>query len=366
VLVLVGGGFAPLSGGVGVLLRNLTDAWANMPEAPHMHVLDTRGGGGKFSGALHFAWALLRTVHLCSTRRAHLVHAHMTTRGSSLRKALLCSVALLLRVPVVMHMHGADFMSFYRSLPLPLKMLLAAVLRRVAHVVVLGATWRAFLIAEIGVMPSKVCILANGVPRPPPVASIVLPGTPRLLFLGRLCERKGLPELIAALGTPALRQRRWQAVIAGDGDPAPFRAMVGWHRLDAHVHMPGWLGREATAALLAHSDILILPSHHEAMPLAVLEALAAGVAVITTPVGTIPEFLQHDVSALLVAPGDVAGLAAAIMNLLDNPALRLRLAEAGHRVFHEKLEIGGVAARLASLYRTSIATPAFSHSEAAE
>jgi peptidoglycan/LPS O-acetylase OafA/YrhL/glycosyltransferase involved in cell wall biosynthesis len=366
VLVLVGGGFAPLSGGVGVLLRNLIDAWAHMPEAPRVQMLDTRGAGGKLAGTLRFAWALLQVIRLCGSRRAHLVHAHMTTRGSTLRKSLLSSVAITLRVPVVMHMHGADFMPFYRGLPFPLKIPLGAVLRRTAHVVVLGAAWRAFLIEEIGVMPGRITILANGVPQPPPAVSLVLPGTPRLLFLGRLCERKGLPELIAALGTPALRKRDWQAVIAGDGDPAPFRAMIGWHRLGARAHMPGWLSRTETAALLAHADILVLPSHHEAMPIAILEALAAGIAVITTPVGTIPEFLQHNVNALLVAPGDVAGLAAAIQQLLDNPTLRVRLAAAGHEVFREKLEIGGVAARLATLYRTSLATPAWSHSEAAE
>ena len=117
---------------------------------------------------------------------------------------------------------------------------------------------------------------------------------------------------------------------------------------------------------LAHADILVLPSHDEAMPIAVLEALAAGVAVITTPVGTITEFLSDKVNALLVLPGDIASLATAIESLLDDAALRARLAAAGHRVFLEKLEIGGVAARLAHLYRASIATQSWALAEAAE
>ncbi len=366
VLVLVGGGFAPLSGGVGVLLRNLIDAWADMPQAPLLHMLDTRGGGGKVFGAFRFAAALLQVAGLCATQRTQLVHAHMTTRGSALRKTLLCSLAILLRVPVVMHMHGADFMPFYHRLFPWLRAPLAAILRRASHVVVLGTAWRDFLIVEIGVAPHRISILANGVPLPPQGEPKMPPDRPNLLFLGRLCARKGLPELIAALGTPALRSRNWRAVIAGDGDPAPFRAMIGWHRLAHRVEMPGWLGREDILRLLAHTDILVLPSHHEAMPIAVLEALASGVAVITTAVGTLPEFLQDGVSALLVTPGDIAALAAAIEKLLDDAPMRARLAAAGHSVFREKLEIGAVATRLAALYRTAIEAPGWRPAEAAE
>jgi peptidoglycan/LPS O-acetylase OafA/YrhL/glycosyltransferase involved in cell wall biosynthesis len=366
VLVLVGGGFAPLSGGVGVLLRNLIDVWATMPQSPQLRMLDTRGGGGKVSGALWFAVAVLRVAWLCATGRAQLVHAHMTTRGSALRKTLLCSLAMCLRVPVVMHMHGADFMPYYRRLPRWLQAPLAAVLRHASHVVVLGTAWRDFLIDEVGVRPRRVSILANGVPLPPGGPPIAPPNRPLLLFLGRLCARKGVPELIAALGTPTLRDRAWQAVIAGDGDPAPYRAMLTWHRLEPRVEMPGWLGRDAVLPMLQRADILILPSHHEAQPIAVLEALAAGVAVIASPVGTLPEFLQHEVTALLVPPGDIAALARAIERLLDDTALRARLAAAGHRVFREKLEIGGVASRLAAVYRTAIEAPAWQAAEAAE
>jgi glycosyltransferase involved in cell wall biosynthesis/peptidoglycan/LPS O-acetylase OafA/YrhL len=366
VLVLVGGGFAPLSGGIGVLLRNLIDAWAGMPQAPRLRMLDTRGGGNKVLGGLRFAGALLQAAWLCATRRVQLVHAHMTTRGSALRKTVLCSVAILLRVPVVMHMHGADFIPFYRGLAPWLRSPLDAVLQRAAHVVVLGAAWRAFLIDEMGVSPQRISIVANGVPLPPQSAPRMLPDRPRLLFLGRLCARKGLPELIAALGTPALRSRDWRAVIAGDGDPAPFRAMVGWHRLADRVEMPGWLGRADILELLAQTDILVLPSHHEAMPIAVLEALASGVAVITTAVGTVPEFLQDGVNALLVTPGDIASLAHAIEMLLDDAAMRARLAAAGHGVFLEKLEIGAVATRLAALYRAAIEAPGRPMAEAAQ
>jgi peptidoglycan/LPS O-acetylase OafA/YrhL/glycosyltransferase involved in cell wall biosynthesis len=358
VLVLAGGGLSPLSGGVGTLMRNLMERWEQSASAPRIRLVDSRGPGGVATGLLRFARSLLLTAWLCTSGRVHLVHAHMTTRGSAARKTLLCGLAMMIGVPVIVHMHGADFMAFHRGLHPALRWPLDAMLRRARHVVVLGAHWRGFLVQEAGLDPARISIVPNGVP--PCAAVLGVPaGSPadaplRLLFLGRLGARKGVPELISALALPALRDKSWRATLAGDGNAAPFRAMLNWHGLQAKVSLPGWAGRAETQALLAQADILILPSHHEALPLAVLEALAAGVAVITTPVGAIPEFLEHGTQALLVPPGQPAELAAAILRLLEDAGLREKLARAGHAVFRERLEIGGVAACIADLYRKAV------------
>jgi peptidoglycan/LPS O-acetylase OafA/YrhL len=351
VLVLAGGGMAPLSGGVGVLMRYLMDAWAGMEAAPRIRIVDTRGSGGRFSFMPWFAASFACVALLGLAGRINLVHAHMASRGSAARKTLLCGLAMMLGIPVVMHMHGADFLPFYRRLHPVSRAPLRFVLRRARLVIVLGTAWRDFLIHEVGLSPARISIVPNGVPRPPTVGSGRAHRPSKIVFLGRLCARKGVPELIAALASPCVRALDWQAVIAGDGDPAPYRAMLGWHRLGPRVSLPGWIGRPETAALLSESDIFVLPSHHEAMPVAVLEAMAAGIAVITTPVGTLPEFLQHNVNALLVPPGSPAQLAEAIALLLQDVALRRRLAEAGHAVFCDRLEISHVASRIAGLYR---------------
>jgi glycosyltransferase involved in cell wall biosynthesis len=354
VLVLAGGGLSPLSGGVGTVLRNLLEAWAKSDGPPRIRIADTRGGGGAVQAVLRFAGCLGLVFWLCATRRVDLVHANMTTRGSAARKVVLCSLAMALGVKVIVHMHGADFIPFHRRLPAMLRWPLDTVLRRASHVVVLGESWRGFLMREAGVPASRISVIPNGVPRPVVCAKPAGAGL-RLLFLGRLCARKGVPDLIAALAMPVLRERCWQATIAGDGNAAPYRAMLNWHCLQNRVTLPGWTGREETAALLAQADILVLPSYHEALPLAVVEALAAGVAVVTTPAGAIPEFLVDGVSALLVRPGDPAALAACILRLLDDAALRASIARAGQAVFRERLDITFIAGRLAGLYRDIVA-----------
>jgi exopolysaccharide biosynthesis WecB/TagA/CpsF family protein len=345
-----------VSGGVGTLILYLLDEWAGRKDMPPIRVIDTRGAGGIGGGLTCFAKAFLVVFWLGVTGRLALVHAHMTTRGSVARKCLLCALAAAFGRPTIIHMHGADFFPFYRGLRPVYQRLIGGVLRRARYVVVLGESWRRFLTETVGIGRERVAIVMNGVPRPaaPPAPRPAGGGPVRLLFLGRLGERKGVPELIAALATPDLRARDWVATIAGDGDVPRYREAVARTGLADRMSVPGWVDRERTRDLLSAADILVLPSRHEAMPIAVIEAMAYRVAVVTTPVGVIPEILRDGESALLVPPGDPGDLARALSSLIDDPTLRRRLADAGNEVFMDKLDVSAVAERVADLYRTAI------------
>ncbi len=351
VLVFAGGGMQHVSGGVGTLMAYLQEAWKQLPGAPEIRAVDSRGQGGRLGGALYFLRACRVLIAQALRGRVDLVHAHMTTRGSVLRKAVLCALAGSFGIPVLLHMHGADFPEFYRSLPKPLRHLARAALGRADAVIVLGRDWRDFLVREAGIDARRIHIVPNAVPRRAAMAPRAPNPVPRLLFLGRIGPRKGVPELIEALARPELRALHWHLTLAGDGDAALYHARAMQLDLSHRVAFVGWLPRQAADELLLRADLVLLPSHHEAMPMAVLEALAAGVAVITTPVGAIPEYLRDGESVRFVPPGDVAALAAAIAGLLQDAPARARLAAAGHRAFGELLTLDAVATRLAQLYR---------------
>jgi len=353
-LVLAGGGTEHVSGGVGTMMLYLMDEWARRGDTRPVRVVDTRGAGGVLSGAVRFLGALLSMTAQRATGQVALVHAHMTTRGSVLRKGILCSLAWLLGLPVVVHMHGADFFEFYEARPASQQRLIGWALRRARHVVVLGESWRRFLIDRVGLDAGRVSVVLNGVAAPP-ARPVRRPGRPvRILFLGRIGDRKGVPELLQALALPALPALGWTATIAGDGEVGRLAGMALALDLGDRVSLPGWVGREAAQALLAQADILVLPSHHEALPIAVIEALAHGVAVVATPVGAVPEILADERDALLVPPGDVAALAQAMARFIEDPALRERLAASGHRVFLDRLDIRSTAPRMMQILQSAL------------
>ncbi len=349
VVVLAGGGLGHVSGGVGTLMGYMLEAWRARPDALRVRVIDTRGDGGRAAGARHFLGVMAQLAWLCAAGRVDLVHAHMTTRGSVVRKSVLCGLARALGVPFAVHMHGADFAAFHARLHPAARRATGFVLRRAARVIVLGEGWRDFLVREVGLEAARIVIIVNGVPRPPPRPARA-DGPPRILFLGRIGDRKGVPELLAALAAPALAARAWQATIAGDGEVERMARLRDTLGLAGRVDLPGWASRAQAASLLGQADMLVLPSHHEALPVAVIEALSWQVPVVTTPVGAVPEFLTGGVDALLVPPGDVAALARAIGSLLDDPEMAARLARAGHGVFGARLDAAAAAGLLLGVY----------------
>lgn len=150
------------------------------------------------------------------------------------------------------------------------------------------------------------------------------PGTMRVLFVGNDVERKGLPALIeavAALGGEAVLD-----VVSGD--EIEERDFV-------RVHRGVTAGSERLRELYAEADVFALPTHADAVPWAVLEAMAAGLPVVASEVGAIPELLGT--SGEVVPPGDAEALAAALRRLSD-PERRLEMGEAARERVHENYD----------------------------
>jgi glycosyltransferase involved in cell wall biosynthesis len=286
------------------------------------------------------------------------VHVNVAERSSILRKGLLLTLARALGVPTLLHLHAAEIMQLYPRLHWPARAALRAVFRGAGVCVVLGEPWRAWLCGEVGVAAARIVVLRNGVAVPTVGESARAAGEFTFLFLGNLLARKGLPDLLNALATPRLAGMPWRLVIAGGGDAAPLRRLAKVLNIDGRINFAGWLNRAATDAALANADALVLPSHHEALPLVLLEAAAIGLPMITTPVGAIPELFRDGETALFVPPGDRLALAAALHRLLADPECRARLSRNGQALYLHEFTMPAFASGLRELYFRLTATAA--------
>jgi glycosyltransferase involved in cell wall biosynthesis len=127
----------------------------------------------------------------------------------------------------------------------------------------------------------------NGVPDPDVQRPVPRQTTCELLFAGVLNERKGLRDLLTALASERLRHAPWHLSIAGNGDETPFRNQSDMSGIADKVTFLGWLPSPEMRDLFAASDVLVLPSRNEGLPMVIVEAMASGLAVISTPVGSI-------------------------------------------------------------------------------
>ena len=152
---------------------------------------------------------------------------------------------------------------------------------------------------------------------------------------GRLSPVKGHDVLLRAARLVLERDRNVVFVIAGAGPlQQPLSDFASRLRIDSAVRMLG--ARHDVHDLMAAMDIFVLPSLNEGLPMAILEAMAAGKPVIASAVGGIPEVVQPRVSGLLVPPGDARALANACLELVSNPEQLQRMGAAGRRIAHGK------------------------------
>jgi glycosyltransferase involved in cell wall biosynthesis len=299
----------------------------------------------------HFAASVARLVAHCLAGRVALAHVHMAAFGSAYRKSILLLLCRLFAVPVVLHVHGGNFDRFYARLGASRRRLLRWILGGAAEIIVLGEYWRQFFAAELAIPRERVSVLYNGVPRPTPAEARRERHGCEILFLGMIWPEKGIRELLEALASPSLSRLPWHLSLAGIGRIEEYRRASERLGIGDRVTFRGWTDERATEALLAGSDILALPSHFECLPMAILEAMAHGIAVVATPVGAVPEAIIDGESGLLVPVGSSEQLGWALERLIANPALRRRLGAAALTRFRQFFDLDIFEERIREIYR---------------
>jgi glycosyltransferase involved in cell wall biosynthesis len=337
-------------GGMGRMVRYLVEAVRTRADGPEVEVLDSRGGPSPWFMPFYLARTLVEIVRARLKKDVRLVHVNMAENTSVLRKGAVVLFCRALGVPVMLHLHAGLFIPFYERLPRLGQDWLKLVFRAANQTVVLGELWRRYLIGTLGVPGGKIAVVPNGVARLKPRRRSGSNEPCRLIYVGKLRSEKGLNELIEALAQPDIAALPWSLTLVGDGDRAGFVAAVAQSGLSERVRFEGWLEPQAVAERLARSDVYVLPSHHEGMPLAMLEAMSAGLAVVTTAVGAIPEILTDGKTALLVPPKNLQALHDALYRVITDWALRESLGAAGEQLYDERFTLERFTDAILALY----------------
>jgi glycosyltransferase involved in cell wall biosynthesis len=312
--------------------------------------LDTRGAGSALFSLWVLLTALVKIVHGRLEGGLAGVHVNMAERMSLFRKGVLIAACRALRVPVVLHLH-AQMHRYYETLPRSLQALTRFVFSLATAVIVIGPSGRRFITDVLHVPADRVSIIINGVPEAIEPRDPNRRGNRRhILFVGNLSKRKGVLELLQALARPEIDTSLVEVTIVGGGDVAGYQAKARELRVDRVVRFAGWCDQGEVDRLLARSDMLVLPSYDEVLPLAILEALARQVAVVTTPVGEIPSLLTDSVDAVFVQPGDPASIAAGMQKVLQEPELMQTLARNGRALYERRFCLSTFFLEVASVH----------------
>jgi glycosyltransferase involved in cell wall biosynthesis len=293
------------------------------------------------------------------------------------RDALFILLASLLGRRVVASREGGGFQEFYRRSGRRWQGFIRLVLRRAACVRVESRlTQRQF----DGILPpSRVRVCRTGI-EPRPFDAVQGPPTKtgdkvRILFMGNISVAKGAVDLVRAAAEVRDRcasrvefrligefiNKERNVTWCPDPDQAEdkIRRLRQEHDLIEEVHLPGPIYGKEKIQEFAQADIFVLPSYGEGLSHALLEALAAGLPIVATKVGAMPEGVVDGVNGFLVEPGDYKALAERLAQLASDPELRRRMGHASRAILEEKFHVDQFVSCLARLFQAILVKKAW-------
>ena len=174
----------------------------------------------------------------------------------------------------------------------------------------------------------------------------------QILFSGTLYGGKGYKDLIRAFAGLSKNHPDWKLVFAGNGEVEQARVLATELGISDQIELLGWVSGEAKHKVFCESKALCLPSYAEGFPMAVLDAWAYGLPVVTTPVGGIPDVAQDGVNMLLFEPGDVDVLSKQLEKIITDDKLRQSLSRESMEMARGPFALDTVTGQVGEIYQT--------------
>lgn len=302
------------------------------------------------SGYFHFALVLL-------FHKPDIVHIHSSFGPSFYRKMPFIYIASWAKIPIINHIHGADYDEFYVKASENKREKIRKVYSKCSLLVALSEEWKERLSQ---IVPSeKVVVIENY----STLHEDALKGRMErncnntVLFLGELGKRKGcydIPSVIKMVkeSIPGVR-----FVLAGAGSEADeknIKQLIEDKNVRDNTVFPGWVRGEEKDKLLREADVFFLPSYNEGMPMSVLDAMGYGLPIVSTNVGGIPKIVHNGDNGACLDPGDVPGFTKEIIRLLKADIYREESSAASLRIVEEGYSLDAHLSKLLSVYKELI------------
>lgn len=302
--------------------------------------IETHIDKSKLHKIYKFTKALIEYIFLL--HRYDIVHIHVSTEVSLKRKYIFYKLAKLSKKKVITHLHcGSQLSNIWNAK-------YEEMFTNSEMCLVLSNSIRDIIIEHTG-RQDNVRVLYN----PCPTISTQSLNEVRnktILFAATLYKEKGYLDLIDAFALVYKKHPEWKLLIAGNGSQEAGLNKVRSHSLSDSVAFLGWIKGEEKDFIFRSASIFCLPSYAEGFPMAVLDAWAYGIPVVTTPVGGIPDIVVDGENGLLFNPGDVETLANHLNKLIENEDLRAKLSHESSSLVSSTFSIECIANQLYNLY----------------
>ena len=328
-----------------------------LEEKYQMIYVESYKDGGKFTKLIKGIQGYLKFAKVLMFEHPDMVHIHSSFGPSFYRKLPFIYMASIAKVPIINHIHGADFDEFYFNATEKKQKLISRVYNKCNKLIALSAEWKERL--SLIVPSEKIEIIEN--------YSVLNTGAfeerkqrnsnHTVLFLGELGRRKGCYDIPAVIKKVVKEIPDAHFVLCGTGseeDETAINEMIVDLGITKNVEFPGWVRSEKKDQTLKRADVFFLPSYNEGMPMSILDAMGYGLPIVSTNVGGIPKIVHNDENGYCCKAGDIDSMAAILTYILADNNLQLKMGQNSINIIKESYSLDHHIELLISVYEGEI------------
>ena len=311
---------------------------AGLETKVNLKYIGTMREGSKISKLLVAMCAYFSFI--LSLPKYDIVHIHAASDRSFERKSFFVRAAYKHHKKIILHQHGGDFINWYNSLPDKKKEKVQEVLDMADKMLVLAPNWQDYF----GNLTdkSKIIVFPNTIPIPENFDKDYK--NKKILFLGRICEAKGIRELIGA--SKELRSTFPEVTIELGGIWEDKKLEKEIREDCPNIRYLGWLTGENKDKALREASIFVMPSHFEGQCISIVEAMARGCAIVASNTGGIPMMVHDRETGILVEPKSSKSLYEGIRSVLEDIQLMEQLGKHGREMAASEYNIENAIKKL--------------------
>lgn len=274
----------------------------------------------KFKVIIHFITQIPKIIfELKKNKEIKIIHLHGSYKGSIVRKLiLLYLIKILFDKKIIYHSHGSKFEDNYKNADSLSKFFIKKLIENADVIICLSYSWKSFF--ESNFSCKKVAVLNNIINLPELKIKVHERNSIiKFLYLGLIGERKGIYDVMnLIINNRSIFESKIEIHIGGNGETENLERIIKENQLETIIKFHGWVSGSKKIELLNDSDVFILPSYNEGLPIAILEAMSYSLPIISTKVGGIPEIIDDGLNGFLITPGNLKELKKAMLFFIDD------------------------------------------------
>lgn len=360
--VIMVGPFPPydIKGGISSVISNYLSS--DIKKEFNIIYISTSSGKNMFIKIDSLFISIFKLLYNLTFKKIDIIHIHSGSWRSFYRKIVYVFISKLYRKKIILHIHGGEFNLFYDRSSIN-KYLITTTLNTVDMIIIISSRLSSDIKEKTKNKNIKILFNSINTLKFSSQSNNIRKSkaTNNVIYLSKLSSKKGIFDLLSAIPLVINKRSSAKFIICGNGMLDECRRICEEKDISHSVEICGWVSGQEKIKLICNADVFVLPSYCECFPVAIIEAMAAGLPIISTCVGGIPDIIKDGLNGYLIQPGDIESLANKILILLENRQLRNKMGELNVKKAKDMFDVNVIAKRLCSLYRELLTMNCYSN-----